>query len=49
MGDVSLLEKCRRNIESSAMEIIEDVASEAAQSKMKVNSHKSNIYEFQFS
>ena len=30
------------------MEILEDVVSEAAQSKMKVNSHKSHIMTFSF-
>ena len=30
VDDMLLLEKCRRNIKSSAMEILEDVASESA-------------------
>ena len=48
VDDMSLLEKCRRNIKSSAMEILEDVASEAAQSKMKVNSQNYNIMTLSF-
>ena len=48
MDDMSLLKKYRKNIKSSAMEILEDVASEAAQSKMKVNSHKYHIMTFSF-
>ena len=48
VDDMWLLEKCRRNIKSSATEILEDVASKAAWSKMKVNSHKSHIMTFSF-
>ncbi|XP_065563082.1 uncharacterized protein LOC136029005 [Artemia franciscana] len=48
VDDMSLLKKCRKNTKSSAMEILEDVASEAAQSKMKVNSRKSHIMTFSF-
>ena len=48
VDNMSLLEKCRRNINSSAIEILEEVASEAAQSIMKVNSHKSHITTFNF-
>ena len=46
VDETPLLEKCRKKIKSSAMEILEDVASEAVESKIKENSHKSHILIF---
>ena len=49
-GSLWVTSHCSKSAEEilRAMEIIKDVASEAAQSKIKVNSHKSHIMNFSF-
>ena len=49
VDDMSLLEKSfRKNLKSSAMEIMEDISSDAAQADMTVNAKKSNIMTISF-